>query len=276
MRPQAHCSPSGSTTTWPISPAAARWPCSSAPSRTRPGTDAGPDPEQHQAAVARRRRTCARRGRRCWRRWRRRRGRPSSRCRVRPSGVSVQPRLGASTTVPSASTTPGLPTPTPRTGRSVQRDQARGPARAPGRPRRLALAAGDGELVAGHHLAGQVDHGADHPVVGREVEADDVGGVGGEADQHRRLAHPALRPVRRAPRPGPRPPARRPGRRRSPGSGRWCGRGRRGSPVRAGTAAGAAVPGGGVGCPPAAACRWGGAGGQPERASSHLLVQRTY
>ena len=41
-------------------------------------------------------------------------------------------------------------------------------------------------------LAGQVDDGPGHPVEGREVECHDVGGVGQQADQGRRLADLAL------------------------------------------------------------------------------------
>ena len=156
------------------------------------GTDAGPDPEHHQAAVpgVAERVLAEDRGVGVV-------GDEDRDVRARAAGCGragcpYQPRLGASTTVPSASTTPGLPTPTPRTGRSVSAISAaassrtRSTASAPLRPETASS-------LAGHDLAGEVDHGADHPVVGREVEADDVRGVGGEADQHRRLADPALR-----------------------------------------------------------------------------------
>ena len=173
--------------------------------RSRPGAPSG--------RRRRCRRRCARRGRRCWRRWRRRRAGRASRCRLAASGVSAQPRLGASMTVPSASTTPGLPTPTPSTGRSVSAIRLGGePVHQ--RDRVVALAAVDGELVAGLDLAGQVDHRAGHPVVGAT-------GRGRRCGRSRRPARPASaacrpgsRPGRRAPRPGPRRPARRPGRRR--------------------------------------------------------------
>ena len=43
-------------------------------------------------------------------------------------------------------------------------------------------------LGPGLDLTEQVDHGPGHPVVGRKVEGHDVGGVGQQADQRRRLA----------------------------------------------------------------------------------------
>jgi hypothetical protein len=47
-------------------------------------------------------------------------------------------------------------------------------------------------LDAGDHLAGEVDDRAEDAVVGGEVEGDDVGRVGRDADQGRRLADTAL------------------------------------------------------------------------------------
>ena len=41
-------------------------------------------------------------------------------------------------------------------------------------------------------LPGQVDHSPRHPVGGREVEGDDVRGIGEQADERRRLADLAL------------------------------------------------------------------------------------
>ena len=87
-----------------------------------------------------------------------------------PRWTSCQPRLGASSTVPSASTTPGVPTPMPSTGRVGHRDQVCGELGAPGRrrprpaapPRRAGSACSD--------RAGEVDHRADDPVVDGQVD----------------------------------------------------------------------------------------------------------
>ena len=175
--------------------------------RCRPGAASG--------RRRRRRRRCARRGRRCWRRWRRRPGGRARAAGCSASGASVPAEVGrVDARCPAASTTPGLPTPTPSTGRSVERDQARRRARCTRSTASSPVRPCDGELVAGQDLAGEVDHRADHAVVGREVEATMCAASAAEADQRRRLADPALRPGRRAPRAGPRRPARRPGRRR--------------------------------------------------------------
>ncbi len=56
----------------------------------------------------------------------------------------------------------------------------------------LAVAALQRALGAGDHLAGEVDDRTEDAVVGGEVEGDDVGRVGRDADQGRRLADPAL------------------------------------------------------------------------------------
>ncbi len=118
VREQAQRSPSGSTTTCPISPAAPRWPCSSEPSSTspaptpipirstiRPPSPVWPKVCSPRTAVLASFATTT--------------GRPRASARLVDSGVSVQARFGASMTVPPASTTPGLPTPMPSTGRSV-------------------------------------------------------------------------------------------------------------------------------------------------------------
>ena len=116
---------------------AERWPCSSEPLEHQAGADTGADPQHHQPAVAGVAEGVLAERRRCWRRWRRTPAASSVVARGRSaSGTSVQPRLGASTTVPSASTTPGLPTPTPSTGRSVVVDQLGGQAVDERRPRR--------------------------------------------------------------------------------------------------------------------------------------------
>jgi hypothetical protein len=49
--------------------------------------------------------------------------------------------------------------------------------------------AATGDRAAVEHLAGQVDDGAVHVLVGAEVDRDDVPGVGHDADERRRLAH---------------------------------------------------------------------------------------
>ena len=118
VREQAQRSPSGSTTTWPISPAAPRWPCSSEPPSTRPAptpvptrsTIRPPSPEAPKVCSPRTAVLAS---------FATKTGTPSASARLAASGVSVQARLGASMTVPAASTTPGLPTPMPSTGRSV-------------------------------------------------------------------------------------------------------------------------------------------------------------
>ena len=73
------------------------------------------DLDQHHVAV-RVRRSRVRRAPRRWRRWRRRRAATVRSATRRCSGTSIQPRFGAATTVPSASTMPGDPMPMPSTG----------------------------------------------------------------------------------------------------------------------------------------------------------------
>ena len=235
----------------------------------QPGTDTGADPEHHQAAVAgvaegvlaedggvgvvRHEDREVERRRAGW----------------RPAGCPCQPRLGASTTVPAASTTPGLPTPMPSTGRSVIAISSAASwwtsatASSPSAP-------SSGELAAVLDLAGEVEHGAGHPVRRRRGRCRRCGGSRRPGRPASAACRPGSRPGRRAPRPGPRRPARRPGRRRSPGSARWCGPGRRGWPGRRGRAAGAAATGGGDGCPP------GGAGPGPQRPAHRREVVVTF
>ena len=92
----------------------------------------------------------------------------------RPAACPYQPRFGASTTVPAASTTPGLPTPMPSTGRVGGVDQLRGEwcGRARPRPRRGGPSRGSSRRA--WTVAGEVDHGPGHDPVGGQVEADDV------------------------------------------------------------------------------------------------------
>ena len=190
MRPQAQASPSGSTTTWPISPAAKRSPTTRWPSSTRPAptpwptltmsrlrSAAPPRPSSPSTAALAslatwtgQREVVVERGRR---------GR-----------ASAQPRLGASITTPRGSTTPGLPTPTPSSGRSaaaarsahsVRTSLDRGVAGA-------AVALGD---PAVEDLAGQVDQGGAEPLVVAEVDGDGEAGVGDDAEQGGGLADPA-------------------------------------------------------------------------------------
>ena len=240
---------------------AERWPCSRAPSSTSPAPTPVPTRTHHQPAVAgvaegvlaehggvgvvgdEDRHVEAPRAAR----------RPAA-CRT--SRGSARRRR-----CPSASTTPGLPTPMPSTGRSVSAISSRG----------QVVHERDGVLAAAPRRAASSWRSWTSPArlmhaprscrssADRSI-ADDVAGVRGQADQHRGLADPAPGPARRARRPAPRRPARRPGRRRSPGSARWCGPGRPGSPGRRGRAAAAAAPGGGDGRPPGGACPGGGAG----------------
>ena len=103
----------------------------------------------------------------------------------------AQWRLCASRITPRPSTTPGVPTPTPSTGRSAAIAQ---PLREADREadRLLAGRAVEWHLGAGLDLPEEVDHRARHPVVWRQVERHDVGGVGEQADERRRLADLAL------------------------------------------------------------------------------------
>ena len=116
------------------------------------GADTGADPEHHQAAVAGRAEgVLAEDGGVgvVGDEDRRRRG-PSA--RLAASGVSVQARLGASMTVPAASTTPGLPTPMPSTGPVGHRDQRGGQLVHAGRRPASPDGAVERQLVAGLHL----------------------------------------------------------------------------------------------------------------------------
>ena len=116
-RPQWHAAPSGSTTTWPISPAASPSPPNSWPLEDQAGTDAATDlddrrgsagrssPSNRYVAKAAARLSLATTVGRPWRSW-----------RIAARGRSCQSRLTAQRIVPSASTMPGVPTPMPRIG----------------------------------------------------------------------------------------------------------------------------------------------------------------
>ena len=128
------------------------------PHRCRPGPASG--------RRRRRRRRCARRARRCWRRSPRRPARRTPSRSPAASGVPCQPRLGASTTVPAASTTPGLPTPMPSTGRVAASTSSRTSC---GRGRRRPRRGGRREAGRARSwtVAGEVDQRPGHDPVGR-------------------------------------------------------------------------------------------------------------
>ena len=118
-------------------------------------------------------------------------GSPRAAVSCGPRATWSRPRWAARTTTPSVSTTPGVATPTPSSGRSVcsgqlagDLDGRRGEALA-GQllPRTLAKA----PTATGDDLARQVDDGPTN-LAGAEVEADDVPGVGDDGHQRGRLA----------------------------------------------------------------------------------------
>ena len=175
--PQAQGAPAGSTTTWPISPAAQACPWTSAPPTTRPAPTPVLDPQQHQVRRGGAAEGVLGRGRRCWRRWRRRRAgraggggcrsgrpRPSAGCARRAPRRARRPRRACRRRRRAPA---GRWPARSRSARPTARPTASSPAGAVER-----------YLGARLDLAGQVDHGPGHPVVGREVEGHDVGGVG--------------------------------------------------------------------------------------------------
>ena len=143
----------------------------------QPGADTGADPDQHQPAVA---------------------GvaegvlaedggvgvvRHEDRVRRRPSrspsasGVPCQPRLGASTTTPAASTTPGLPTPMPSTGRVAASTSSPDERRAPARRRRRRGGPRAAGRAASWTSPARLSSGAGHDAVGGEVDRHDLSGL---------------------------------------------------------------------------------------------------
>ena len=113
--PHAHRAPSGSTTTWPISPAARTWTRRQLPIEDEPGADALVDPDADQVA----RRPLAERQLgegRGLASLMTATGRANSAPGVSASGTSSQPRWAAVTTTPAASTMPGLAMPMPSMG----------------------------------------------------------------------------------------------------------------------------------------------------------------
>ena len=124
-------------------------------------------------------------------------GRPVASRGASRSGTSVQPRLGAVRTVPSRSTTPGVPTPMPSTGSG---DRAIVPSTssrttAGSTPTALGRVDRCRALVPDEDVAVEVEHRGLEPRGHREVDAEAVQTGAVEVDEGGALAR--ARPARR-------------------------------------------------------------------------------